>query len=60
MKVDSGSAISLITYLGSGILAITIAWLLPIESVAGRLVAGFFIFWGFMFLGGHLLQRMGK
>ncbi len=56
MKIDAGSVASILIYIGSGVLASVIVWLLPLESGAARISVAFFLFWGFMYLGGRLLK----
>lgn len=53
---DKSAAISILVYIGSGVLVTVIAWLLPIEGYAGRISVVFFLFWGFMYLFGRLLK----
>ena len=56
MKVEFSEVLKVLIYLGSGALACTIPFLLPIESGAGRVTLGFFLFWGFLYLFGRLLK----
>jgi hypothetical protein len=56
VKVDPGSVISVLIYIGSGVLAAVIGWLIPVESYAARITIAFFLFWGFMFLFGYLFK----